>query len=216
MRPASMGSSRFTQRRSVDFPEPDAPMRQTTSCSASSRSIPRSTSTFSNDLRTPSRTSALAHAHARDLSAPAIARDQPVGEPRQRDGDEEEEDRRDDAGREVEGRRLVDLRLAERLDDAEHADERRVLLQPDEVVQERRHHAAHRLRDDHVAERLARARARASARRRSGSGAPTRSLRGRPRTRTRCRRGSSATVPRRAPTSARRRAGAPGIPNPRR
>ena len=31
--PASIGSSRFTQRSSVDFPEPDAPIRQTTSCS---------------------------------------------------------------------------------------------------------------------------------------------------------------------------------------
>ena len=34
IRPASIGSSRFTQRSSVDFPEPDAPIRQTTSCSA--------------------------------------------------------------------------------------------------------------------------------------------------------------------------------------
>ena len=34
------GSSRFTQRRSVDLPEPDAPITQTTSCCASSRSTP--------------------------------------------------------------------------------------------------------------------------------------------------------------------------------
>ena len=60
IRPLSTGSSRFTQRRSVDFPEPDAPMRQTTSCSASVRSIPRSTSSFPKLLCTPSRTSAEA------------------------------------------------------------------------------------------------------------------------------------------------------------
>ena len=41
----------------------------------------------------------------------------------------------------------VDLRLLERLDRPEDADERRVLLQPDEVVQERRDHAPHRLRE---------------------------------------------------------------------
>ena len=34
--------------------------------------------------------------------------------------------------------------------DAEDADERGVLLQPDEVVQERRDHPAHRLRQDDV------------------------------------------------------------------
>ena len=34
MRPASTGSSRLTQRSSVDLPEPEAPIRQTTSCSA--------------------------------------------------------------------------------------------------------------------------------------------------------------------------------------
>jgi hypothetical protein len=50
MRPAAIGSSRLTQRRSVDFPEPEAPIRQTTSCSASVRSIPRSTSSLPNAL----------------------------------------------------------------------------------------------------------------------------------------------------------------------
>ena len=31
IRPPSIGSSRLTQRSSVDFPDPEAPMRQTTS-----------------------------------------------------------------------------------------------------------------------------------------------------------------------------------------
>ena len=39
----------------------------------------------------------------------------------------------------------LDLRLAEGLDDPEEPDERRVLLQADEVVQERRDHPADRL-----------------------------------------------------------------------
>ncbi len=42
--PASIRSSRFTQRSSVDLPDPDAPMRQTTSCEATVKSMPRSTS----------------------------------------------------------------------------------------------------------------------------------------------------------------------------
>ena len=54
MRPLSIGSSRFTQRSSVDLPEPEAPIRQTTSCSATSRSMPRSTSTLPKDLWTSS------------------------------------------------------------------------------------------------------------------------------------------------------------------
>ena len=53
IRPASIGSSRLMHRSSVDLPEPDAPMRQTTSCWASSRSIPRRTSSLPNDLRSP-------------------------------------------------------------------------------------------------------------------------------------------------------------------
>ena len=50
IRPASIGSSRLTQRSNVDFPEPDAPIRQTTSCSSTARSIPRRTSLPPNDL----------------------------------------------------------------------------------------------------------------------------------------------------------------------
>ena len=58
IRPASIGSSRLMQRRSVDLPDPDAPMRQTTSCSATTRSIPRRTSSVPNDLWSPSMRSA--------------------------------------------------------------------------------------------------------------------------------------------------------------
>ncbi len=54
IRPESIGSSRFTQRSSVDLPDPDAPIRQTTSCVATDRSMPLSTSLVPNDLCSPS------------------------------------------------------------------------------------------------------------------------------------------------------------------
>ncbi len=42
------------QRSSVDFPEPDGPMMQTTSCRATSKSMPRSTSSLPKLLCKPS------------------------------------------------------------------------------------------------------------------------------------------------------------------
>ena len=62
--------------------------------------------------------------------------------------------RRGEVWREVERCCGVDLRLAERLDDTDQGDECRVLLQADEVVEQRWDHAAHRLGHDHVAQRL--------------------------------------------------------------
>ena len=53
IRPASIGSMRLMQRRSVDLPLPDAPISAMTSCSATSRSMPRSTSRSPNDLCRP-------------------------------------------------------------------------------------------------------------------------------------------------------------------
>ena len=154
IRPESIGSSRLMQRSSVDFPEPDAPMRQTTSCSASARSIPRSTSVLPNDFRRPS---ICERAHA---SLPACCR-------RLSRATSQSVNRAIGIvsamkmiavamyGRVIERCRDLDLGLPERLDHAEQSDERRVLLEPDEVVEERRDHAAHRLRDHDVAQRLA-------------------------------------------------------------
>ena len=62
--------------------------------------------------------------------------------------------RQGDEGREVEVALLDDRRLLQPLDHAEERDERRILLETDEVVQQGRDHAADRLGDDHVAERL--------------------------------------------------------------
>ena len=45
-RPAWMRSSRLTQRRKVDLPEPDGPIRHVTSPRRTVRSMPRRTSSF--------------------------------------------------------------------------------------------------------------------------------------------------------------------------
>ena len=153
IRPRSIGSSRLTQRSSVDFPDPDAPIRQTTSCSATTRSTPRSTSSVPKDLCRPSTTSASL------ISCPLPGvgggrGHEPVRETRERDGQRDEQNCCSDERRVVERRGRVDLRLLERLDRAEEADERRVLLQSDEVVEKRWNHAAHGLGQDDSAERL--------------------------------------------------------------
>src|ERR1700730_19271953 len=51
--PASYDSRPLTQRSSVDLPEPDGPMTQTTSPWLTSSEIPSSTRLLPNDLRTP-------------------------------------------------------------------------------------------------------------------------------------------------------------------
>ena len=76
--------------------------------------------------------------------------------------------------------------------DADHVDQRGVLLQADEVVEQRRDDAPHRLRHDHEAQGLAEATGRASGRPPSGSSGCSRCRRGRPR---RHRRRRSASAP---------------------
>src|SRR6185436_13876040 len=80
--------------------------------------------------------------------AAAAALVEPIGQPGKRNREGDEDQRSGDIGREVEGRRGVDLRLAEGLDRPDERNERRVLLQADEVVQERRDDAPDRLGDD--------------------------------------------------------------------
>ena len=136
---------------------------------------------------------------SRRLPPPPVARDEPVGEARERDRDQRR-------------RAIAATRYGVQLNVAASSicvcrsasttpstlDERGVLLEPDEVVEQRRDHPPHGLREDDEAQRLAGASARASARPRPGSGAPTRCRRGRPRTRTPCRRGRARRSPRRA------------------
>src|SRR5262245_56557216 len=157
IRPRSIGSSRFTHRRNVDLPEPDAPIRQTTSCSSTARSMPFSTWLPSKDLcRSTTRraaVSATSHAPGR-LPSLLVPGDEPVDESRLGDRDHDVDEREGDVRREVEFGGGDDLRLAEGLRVSEHGDQRGVLLQADEVVQQRRDHAANRLRDHDEPKRL--------------------------------------------------------------
>ncbi len=86
----------------------------------------------------------------------------------------------------------------EDLDDADERHEHRVLLEADEVVEQRRDHPPDGLRHDDVAERLEAATARASAPPPPGSGGSTRCRRGRPRRRRPSRRASGRRSPRRS------------------
>ena len=74
--------------------------------------------------------------------------------PGQRHRDRQVEQRRGDQRRVVEGLALDDLGDPERLLGTEDRDQDDVLLQGEEVVEERRRDPAHRLRQDHVAQRL--------------------------------------------------------------
>ena len=88
-------------------------------------------------------------------------------------------------------------------------DERRVLLQPDEVVQQGRDHPPHGLGQDHEAERLQPASGRATGRPPPARDAPTRFPTGRPRRRRPCRSRSARRSPRTSPTSGGASARAP-------
>ena len=138
------------QRRSVDLPEPEAPIRHTTSCESTERLMPLSTSSSPNRLWTASISSSgiiraphprLARLRARRGSRRSAS----AGSWR----DEDDRDERD--RREVEVVAGVDLRLAEGVDRADDEHERRVLLQADEVAEQRREELAQRLRHDDVA-----------------------------------------------------------------
>ena len=125
--------------------------------------MPFSTGASPNDLRRPSTWIALAPAPAsragrRSRGRPGqpalpVPVDQPVGEPGQRDRQDQEQHRGHGVAGVVEHRAAVDLRRLVGLDRAEHADQRGVLLQADEVVQQRREDVAHRLRQDHEPQR---------------------------------------------------------------
>ena len=91
--------------------------------------------------------------------------ERPVGDAGQRDRHDEEEDRGHDVRRVVEGLGALDLRLAQRLDDAEDRDEADVLEQRHEVVEQRRDHPPDALRQHHVAHGLRRGQAEGARRR---------------------------------------------------
>ena len=124
--PRSTASSRFRQRSSVDLPEPEAPIRQTTLCSVDvqrrRRAAPRSCRTASRRCaprrsgrrRCADRASRPSAVRPGALDLLALA-DQVVGEARERDREQHEEHRGDDVAGEVEVRRRVLLGLLRRL-----------------------------------------------------------------------------------------------------
>ena len=201
IRPASIGSSRLMQRSSVDLPEPEAPIRHTTSCSATDRSIPCSTSRSPKRLveRPRCGRASAVTAHAR---LPALAgRGRPASRRTASCGIVITRNRTAATTYGVKlkcrPRRSMPRRAGTPRSTPTDGDERGVLLQADEVVQQRRDHAAHGLREHDEPHRLAAREARATARPPPGSGAPTRCPPGTPRPRRRSRRGSERRPPRR-------------------
>ena len=190
------------QRSSVDLPEPDAPIS----------AIARVLGDGEVDAA-QHRPVAVGLGDAADLedrrssAAPPLPA---VEQPRERHGHAQVEQRRGDQRRVDEVRRRLDLRDAERLERPEDRDQRDVLLQRDEVVEQRRRDAPDRLRAARRGASPGPRSARPRARPRAGSGGPTRCPRGRPRRRRPSRRASARS--RRAPPgrSAARRASAPG------
>ena len=192
MSPSSISSSRSMQRSSVDLPEPEAPISATASCSRDRRGrCPCSTSRSPNALVTP-RISRTGGAHS-PAPAPGPSRSSirasgiVTAQVEQRGGEQR---------RVVEVGRGLDLRDPEGLaGDAEDRDQRDVLLQRDEVVEQRRPDAAHRLRQDHVAHRLALGQPDRERRVALAAVDRARSRPGRPRRRRRRRRASARSPP---------------------
>src|SRR6185295_10166545 len=92
--PPWMVSSPLMQRSSVDFPQPDGPMRHTTWCSSTERLAPFSTASGPKNFTT-SRISRKDIALAAAAHAPLVPLEQTVDEAGLGDGDEHEEDRED-------------------------------------------------------------------------------------------------------------------------
>ena len=149
------------QRSSVDLPEPEAPIRQTTSCSAD-REVDAA-----QDLQVAER---LVQALDQRGRASTAARHRaPAARWRRSRATSQSVNRAsgivistmktsaaDDVGREVEGRGLLDLRPSGSVSTTPRTTTSDgVLLEADEVVEQRRDHPTHGLREDDVAQRLA-------------------------------------------------------------
>src|SRR5690349_1470585 len=149
--PSSIDSRPLIQRSSVDFPDPDGPIRLTTSCSPTviARRLMTGTSPYDfemsrmsmNDMASPS---GFARAHTR-----AIAPHHPLDEARLRNRyDDEQQRHRADGGQIVVVRRNQH-RLIERIDHAHHRHQRRIFLQRDKSIEQRRDDLPDALRNYH-------------------------------------------------------------------
>src|SRR6476620_6240029 len=135
--PLSTVSSWLMHRNSVDLPLPDAPIRQTTWCRSTSRSMPRSTGFVPNDLQTSRSTRNVMRSPGRQ-GLGLLPLDQPVEPTCERDRDEEEQNGAHRIGGQRAARVVDEPRPADHVEHAECVDQRRVLLQADEVVEQRR------------------------------------------------------------------------------
>src|SRR5215207_5126743 len=145
-------SSPLTQRRRVDLPQPDGPIRQTTWCSFTSRLMPRSTRIDPNSFST-----LFISRNAKSAPCPGtgiVTLNELVDKASLRNGNQHEEDCHDCDGREIESIGGNNTRLVEGVDDAYHLHKGCVLLQSDEIIEQRRHDAAHSLRHYDIAHRL--------------------------------------------------------------
>ena len=149
IRPESIGSSRLTQRRSVDLPEPDAPISATTSCSPTLRSIPFSTVCLPNDFDEPLDDEYVAHPAS--LPACRMRRSRATSQSVKRASGIVSATNSTAADRYAVKLNVALVSICDWLNASTAprvATSGAVLLQPDEVVEQRRDHPPHRLRKD--------------------------------------------------------------------
>ena len=140
--PSSTVSSRLTQRSRVNLPEPDAPIRTTTSCSATCNGEIAQYHVAAEHL--PNRSTLQDSTHAapsRGLTARCPQR-HPVGDKDQQDGHENREHTRNDIGRVVVGLSGLDLRRPDSVDRPGEGNQTDVLVQRHEIVEQRGCHTA--------------------------------------------------------------------------
>src|SRR5699024_8019333 len=157
--PDSGCSSRWMHRRNVDFPEPDAPITQTTSPLRTEKSMPRSTWLSPNDLcrsDIPTTSSVVEAADIR-TSGPCL---QSTYQVREREGDEQVPEPGHDQRRQVQIRvrelATVLRQVVVLSGETDDVHQRRVLDEQDQLVGQRRQHRPKRLRQHDLARRLRR------------------------------------------------------------
>ena len=156
--PSSTVSSRLMQRSRLDLPDPDAPISVTTWCSATSRSIDRSTVWVPNRLTTPSQLStgtgsrrhsdplACCRRTARRLYQSATRIVGIASSTKSRPATR--------YGVKLNAASACTCAYADRVEGTQHRDQPDVLLQGHEVVEQWRGHPAYGLRKHHPAHRL--------------------------------------------------------------
>ena len=143
--PSSISSSRLRQRSSVDLPEPDDPIRQTTSCG-----VDGEVDVVEHDLVAVG-LAEVGHLQERvGHRAPCRSRShravlEPVGQSGERDRQHDEERRHDHVRREVEVEVGVVARGEQRVEQPGAPTRAVSFCRRDEVVEQRGHDPAHRL-----------------------------------------------------------------------